>query len=225
MASTRLFLTTWLNSWKSISQPVNLAHFLIPPFSVFPLYAHTRSVKGHFLMLRRQSGTLSLTKSGYLTPSHPSNHHLKLFSQQSYWLCVGGGGERGGERERERQRKRELVVYCKVWEVFFVVVVLFRVMGLALRRRNDTEKNTLLLLSLNIRPTWKDTPSYLSDLLQLQRPSGSLCSSREALILPVPKYNRKTTGDHSFSQFAAKSWGPPFRQQTREHPKHCQSQT
>ena len=178
-------------------------------------------------MLRRQSGTLSLTKSGYLTPSHPSNHHLKLFSQQSYWLCVGGGGERGGERERETEKERTsgLSQSVRVWGCRFFLHILFHVMGLVLRRWNGTEKNTLLLLSLNIRPTWKDTPSYLSDLLQLQRPSGSLCSSREALILPVPKYNRKTTGDRSFSHFAAKSWGPPFRQQTREHPKHCQSQT
>ena len=49
------------------------AHLPILPLSVFPLYAHTRLVKGHFLTLRRQSGTLSLTKSGHPTPSHPSN--------------------------------------------------------------------------------------------------------------------------------------------------------
>ena len=78
IASTRLLLTTWLNSWESISQPANFAHPLMLPFSVFPLYAHTRLVKGHFLLLRQQSGTLSLTKSGHPTPSHPSNHHLKL---------------------------------------------------------------------------------------------------------------------------------------------------
>ena len=77
-----------------------------------------------FLMLRRQSGTLSLTKSGHPTPSHSSNHHLKLISFSSPTDCVGGGeggevkivGEREGERDRERER--ELVVYRKV-RVFF----------------------------------------------------------------------------------------------------------
>ena len=75
IASTRLLLTTWLNSWESISLLANFADLLILPFSVFPLYAHTRLVKGHFLMLRRQSGTLSLTKSGHPTSSHFSVHH------------------------------------------------------------------------------------------------------------------------------------------------------
>ena len=76
---------------------------LILPFSVFSLYAHTRLVKSHILMLRRQSGTLSLTKPGHPTPSHPS---LKtdLFLQ-SYWLCVCWGGGGGGKSERgERER-------------------------------------------------------------------------------------------------------------------------
>ena len=49
IAATRLLLTTWLNSWEYISQPANFAHLLILPFSVFPLYVHTRLVKGHFL--------------------------------------------------------------------------------------------------------------------------------------------------------------------------------
>ena len=63
----------------------NFVHLLILPFSAFPLYAHTRLVEGHLLTLCRRSGTLSLKKSGYPTPSHPSNHHLKLtFFQQSY---------------------------------------------------------------------------------------------------------------------------------------------
>ena len=139
IASTRLLLTTWLNSWESISQPTNFTHLLIHPFSVFPLYAHTRLVKGYFLMLHRQSGTLSLTKSDHPTPSHPSNHHLKLifFSSPTdcVWVCVWVYVcacvcvcvcvcvcERGGRgRERERERERELVVYCKVW-VFLVFV-------------------------------------------------------------------------------------------------------
>ena len=67
-------------------------------------------------MLRRQSGTLSLTKSGHPTPSHPSNHHLKLifFSSPTDCVCVfgweterEGEGERGGGGERERERERE----------------------------------------------------------------------------------------------------------------------
>ena len=71
----------------------NFAHLPILPFSVFPLYAHTRLVKGYFLILHRQSGTLSLMKSGHPTPSHPSNHHLKLifFSSPTDCVCVGGG--------------------------------------------------------------------------------------------------------------------------------------
>ena len=69
-----------------------------------------------------QSGTLSLTKPGHPTPSHPSNHHLKLifFNSPTDCICGGGdgeGGERGkgeGEREREGKREGELVVYRKV---------------------------------------------------------------------------------------------------------------
>ena len=78
---------------------------------------HTRLVKGHFLLLRRQSGTLSLTKSGHSTPSHPSNHHLKLSFFSSPTDCVRGererekgrgeGREKGRERGRERERERE----------------------------------------------------------------------------------------------------------------------
>ena len=103
IASTRLLLTTWLNSWESISKPANFAHLLILPFSVFPLYAHTRFVKGHFLMLCRQSGTLFLTISGHPTPCHPSNHYLKLifFSSPTDCVCLGGG-----KREREWGRER-----------------------------------------------------------------------------------------------------------------------
>ena len=111
IASTRLLLTTCLNSWESISQPANFAHLLILPFSVFPLYAHTRLVKGHILMLRRQSGTFSLTKSGHPAPSSPSNHHLKLIFFSSPTDCECGGGGRGkeseGETRRERKKERE----------------------------------------------------------------------------------------------------------------------
>ena len=86
VASTRLLLTTWLNSWESISLLANFADLLILPFSVFPLYAHTRLVKGHFLMLRRQSGTLSLTKSGHATPSHFSVYHCGVKVCKSIYI-------------------------------------------------------------------------------------------------------------------------------------------
>ena len=85
------YLTELLRIYKPTRQ---LSSLLILHFSVFPLYAHTCLVKGHFLMLHQQSGTLSLTKSGHPTttksghptpmksghptPSHPSNHHLKF---------------------------------------------------------------------------------------------------------------------------------------------------
>ena len=84
------YLTVLLRIYKSTSQPANFTHLLILPFSIFPLYAHTRLVKGLFLMLRRQSGTLSLTRSGHPTPCHPSNHHLKLifFSSPTDCACV-----------------------------------------------------------------------------------------------------------------------------------------
>ena len=98
-----------------MSQPASFAHLLILPFSAFSHYAHTRLFKGHFLVLRRQSGTLSLTKSGHPTPFHASNHHLKLifFSSPTHRVWRGGkkerewGRERGKENERERERERE----------------------------------------------------------------------------------------------------------------------
>ena len=112
----------------------------------------------HLLMLHQQSGTLSLMKSGHPTPSHPSNHHLKLFFSAVLLIlcmCVCGrdrkkGGWGGGEREseRERERERKLVVYHKVWDFFFFFLffppILFYVLGLVLQRRNGTEQNTLL---------------------------------------------------------------------------------
>ena len=93
-------------------------------------------------MLRWQSGTLSLTKSGHPAPSHPSNHHLKLifFSSPTDFACGGGG------REGERERTSGL---SQAWEgLFFFPLILFYVMGHLLRRRKSTEKNTLLLLLL-----------------------------------------------------------------------------
>ena len=167
MGSWLLLLTTWLNSWESLSHPANFAHFLILPFSVFPQYAHTRLVKGHFLMLRQQSGTLSLTKSGHPTPSYPSNHHLKLIFFSSPTDCVrvgeggrnGEGGERGrgGGREGERrgrERGRTSGLSQSVRFFFFSPLILFHVMGLVLRRRNGTEKKTLLLLLLLLYSQW-----------------------------------------------------------------------
>ena len=63
--------------------------------------------------------------------------------------------ERGEtERERGRERERENKWSIAKCEVFVVVVFLtyfFHVMGLVLRRRNGTEKNTSLsLLLLNV---------------------------------------------------------------------------
>ena len=71
-------------------------------------------------------------------------------------MCEGRGerergreGEKGKERDKEteRERERELVVYRKVWDFFFPLI-LFHVMSLVLQRRNGTEKNTLLLLTI-----------------------------------------------------------------------------
>ena len=133
------YLTELLRIFKPTSQL--LSYLLILPFSVFPLYAHNHLVKGHFLMLRRQSGTLSLTKSGHPTPSHPSDHHLKLifFSSPTDCVCVC-------VRERERERERTSGLSQSVR--FFSPLILFHVMDIVLRRRNGTEKNTLVLLLL-----------------------------------------------------------------------------
>ena len=96
--------------------------------------------------------SLPLTKSGHPTPSHPSNHHLKLIFFSSPTDCVCGGGEKesGGEGERGGREmgegERELVVCRKVWAFFFSPLILFHVKGLVLQRRNNTEKNTLLSL-------------------------------------------------------------------------------
>ena len=63
-------------------------------------------------------------------------------------------GERGreGEREREREREgeRERTSGLSQSVRFFFPLTLFHVMGLVLRRRNGTEKNTLLLLLLTV---------------------------------------------------------------------------
>ena len=62
--------------------------------------------------------------------------------------------ERGGERERrrvgrERERPSSLLQSVRFFSFFyFSPLILFHVMGLVLRRRNGTEKNTLLLLLL-----------------------------------------------------------------------------
>ena len=63
------------------------------------------------------------------------------------------------ERERERERERE--VYRKVWVFFFLFfspLILFHVMGLVLRRRNGTEKNTLLFIIIIIIPKMQLLP-------------------------------------------------------------------
>ena len=64
-------------------------------------------------------------------------------------VCGGGTGERGGGREGERrgrERGRTSGLSQSVRFFFFSPLILFHVMGLVLRRRNGTEKNTLLLL-------------------------------------------------------------------------------
>ena len=97
--------------------------------------------QGYFLMLLRQSGTLSLTKSGHPTPSHTSNHHSELIFFSNPTDCGAEerkkeGGERGGERERTSGLSQSVRV------VLFFIFILFHVMGLVLQRRNGTEKNT-----------------------------------------------------------------------------------
>ena len=53
-----------------------------------------------------------------------------------------------GERQREREGVRERTSGLSQSVRFFPPLILFHVMGLVLRRRNGTEKNTLLLLLL-----------------------------------------------------------------------------
>ena len=83
----------------------------------------------------RSSNTISSFRSSLKT---------YLF-QQSYWLCAcwGGGEKRGGGGERERENEW-FITKCES----FSPLILFHVMGLELRRRKGTEKNTTLLLSL-----------------------------------------------------------------------------
>ena len=61
--------------------------------------------------------------------------------QQSYWLC--GGGKRVRDRERTSGLLRNVRGFS-----FFFFTYFFHLMGLVLRRRNGTEKNTLLLFVL-----------------------------------------------------------------------------
>ena len=68
------------------------------------LFAHTRLVNGHFPMLHRPAGTLTLTKSDHPTLSHLLSHHLKhiFFSSPTDCVCMGEG-RRGRERDGERE--------------------------------------------------------------------------------------------------------------------------
>ena len=74
---------------------------------------------------------------------------VSLFSSSYNWnefistdsVCMCGRERARGEG---KERERELVVYCKVWDFFFLLI-LFHIMGLVLWRRNGTEKDTLLL--------------------------------------------------------------------------------
>ena len=94
-ASTRLLLTTCLNSWETTSQPTYYIHLLTLPFSVCLLYARTHllgqrsfsyvapSVWNTLLYEIRSSNTLS-----------SSNHLLKPILSSSptdcvcVWVCV-----------------------------------------------------------------------------------------------------------------------------------------
>ena len=68
--------------------------------------------------------------------------------QQSYWLCVWGGGG-GEEREGERGRERELLVYGKEWHFFSSIYFVSCNGPCTLKEKwhRSTEKNTLLLSS------------------------------------------------------------------------------
>ena len=63
-------------------------------------------------------------------------------------MCVWSGGG-GGESEVERERTGGLLQSVRLRGFFSPPLILFHVMGLVLRRRNGTEKNTLLLLLLS----------------------------------------------------------------------------
>ena len=119
IASTRLLLTINLTELLRICKPTRQLHsssdtsiFCIPIVRTHSL-SQRSCVCVCVCVLRRQSGTLSLTKWGHSTPSHPSNYHLKLIFFSSPTDCVCGEGRGRAEGERG-----ELVVYHKVWDIF-----------------------------------------------------------------------------------------------------------
>ena len=66
-------------------------------------------------------------------------------------MCVWGGGGKG-ERNKEGERERTSGLSQSVRGIFFFLsLILCHAVGLALRRRNGTEKNTFLLLLLRIK--------------------------------------------------------------------------
>ena len=67
---------------------VAYALLLILPFSVFPLFAHTRLVRDLFLMLHCLSGTVSLVKLHHQTHSHLSSNLSNLTSSSHPVNCV-----------------------------------------------------------------------------------------------------------------------------------------
>ena len=54
--------------------------------------------------------------------------------------------ERERDREGHTERNSGISQGVRVWGLFVFSLILFRVVGLVLRRRNGTEKGTLLLL-------------------------------------------------------------------------------
>ena len=49
-------------------------------------------------------------------------------------------------------------------------------------------------------------PPYLSDLLHLYIPSGSLCSSADTHIFQIPKQKKNFQGQHAFSHLGPVTW-------------------
>ena len=81
-----------LNSWQFTHQPASYALFLILPFFVFPLCAHTHLVRNHFYAAPSVWNSLpcQIRSSNTLTPFESSlkSHLFKLFYFLSFSLCA-----------------------------------------------------------------------------------------------------------------------------------------
>ena len=119
------------------------------------IYIHipTCLVRGHFLMLHYVSGTLSLMKSGHPTPSYSSNHLVKPFLfKQSYTfylfcfcVCVCVCAHMHASYLSHSVRVSWFFFSFLTLQSLFSTYFVSLLIGLVLRRRNGTEKNTLLL--------------------------------------------------------------------------------